>query len=242
MKTADAIDLTKIKAIFFDAGGTLFRPFPSVGEVYSEVASRHGLFADPLELEATFHTHWEERDGLASLQSHSSEKKEKEWWKTLVWDVFSRFGELKDFDAFFEELYHRFASPEVWRLFPDVLPSLKELKRKRKILGVVSNWDSRLFGICRDLGLNDYFDFVLASAVVGSAKPSPKIFQEALKHAQVEPGEALHVGDSIEDDILGAQKAGVHALFLDRKGRRSSNALTVSTLLVLAKDFIDRNS
>lgn len=214
-------NLSKIKAIFFDAGGTLFQPYPSVGEIYAQVAHQYGLSATPQDLEVLFHTTWEKRDGLASLASRSGQKEEKEWWRSLVWEVFSKVGRIENFGAFFDELYDRFASPEAWRLFPDTLPLLQELKKRGKILGIVSNWDSRLFGLCDGLGLGPHLDFILASAVVGFAKPNPKIFQEALKRARVSSEEALHVGDSLEDDVWGAQQAGIQAIFLDRKGRRS---------------------
>ena len=228
---------SKVRAVFFDAGGTLFRPFPSVGEIYSEVAGRHGLQADSEEIEKRFHDLWQKRDGLASLTTHSGEKEEKKWWRDLVGEVFSEFGKIQNFEAFFEELYDLFASPEVWRLFPDALPTLQELKKRGKIVGIVSNWDSRLFGICEGLGLAPHLDFILASAVVGAAKPHPKIFQEALKKARIAPEEALHVGDSLEDDVLGAQRAGIHAVFLDRKGNRASGAPTISALQFLCGLF-----
>lgn len=231
--------LRNVKAIFFDAGGTLFRPYPSVGEIYSEVAAQYGFVADPKDLEELFHTAWEERDGLASLSGLSTEKKEKEWWHALVWDVFSKRGRIENFESFFEELYDRFARAEAWRLFPDTLPALKALKKRQKILGIVSNWDSRLFGICEGLGLGPYLDFILPSAVVGAAKPNPKIFQEALRRARVLRQEALHVGDSLEDDVLGAQRAGIYVLFLDRKGTRPSSTPTISTLQFLCGMFED---
>lgn len=229
-----------IKAVFFDAGGTLFRPHPSVGAIYAEVAARYGFTANPQQLESIFHAAWVERDGLASLSGHSTEKKEKEWWRTLVWDVFSKLGRIENFEAFFEELYDRFAGRESWRLFPDTLPVLKELKGRGKIVGIVSNWDSRLFKICEGLGLGPYLDFILASAVVGAAKPSPRIFEEALRRARsvapdgVAGQDALHVGDSLEDDVLGAERAGLHAVFLDRKGGRTSSAVTITGLQFLS--------
>jgi len=228
-----AKQLKGIKAVFFDAGGTLFQPHPSVGEIYSEVAARHGLVAEPEELERIFHEAWVKRDGLASLSTHSGEKQERQWWHALVLEVFSSVGQIDDFESFFEELYDRFASPEAWRLFPDALPALREMKKRGKTIGIVSNWDSRLFGICEGLGLRQYLDFVLASAVVGAAKPHPMIFQEALRHARVGPSEAVHVGDSLEDDVLGAQRSGIHAVFIDRKGNRASQAPTISALQFL---------
>lgn len=226
-------DYSKVRAVFFDAGGTLFRPYPSVGEVYSEVAGRHGLRTDPDAVEKRFHELWVARDGLCGLSARSGEKEERSWWKGLVREVFSEFGRLGDFDSFFEELYDRFARPETWRLFPDALPVVRELKKRGKILGIVSNWDSRLFGICEGLGLKPHVDFILASAVVGAAKPHPGIFREALKQAGVEANEALHVGDSLEDDVLGAQRAGIHAVFINRKGHRPSPVPAISELQFL---------
>lgn len=239
MTSSSSLQLQKIKAIFFDAGGTLFRPFPSVGEVYASVSRKYGLIADPKDLEFHFHTTWEKRDGLASLTSYSGEKEEKKWWRELVWDVFSKFGPIDQFEAFFEELYNQFKMPEVWQLFPDALPALQYFKKKNKIVGIISNWDSRLFGICKGLGIEQDLDFILASAVVGAAKPHPKIFQEALRKAQVAPEEALHVGDSLEDDVLGAQRVGIQALFLDRKGTRAASIHTISELQFLCGMFED---
>ena len=224
------MDLSKIKAIFFDAGGTLFKPHPSVGEIYAEVARRFGLETNPKELELIFHETWRERDGLASISTRSGEKEERKWWHSLVGEVFSRIGRIEDFEAFFDELYDRFARAESWRLFPDTLPILRELKRRGRILGIVSNWDSRLFRICEGLELTPHLDFILASAVVGVAKPNSRIFQEALKRAQVLPEEAVHVGDSLADDVRGAEGAGIRAILLDRSGSRPVESPVIRTL------------
>ncbi len=93
---------------------------------------------------------------------------------------------------------------------------LAAIKKKGKKLGIISNWDSRLFKLCEGLEFGKYFDFVLASAVFGAAKPSPRIFEEALKKAGVLPHEAVHIGDSLEDDIHGAKRIGIEAVLIDR--------------------------
>ena len=204
------------KAVFFDAGGTLLHPFPSVGEIYRDAAARYGCFAPAQTLETLFREAWLKRDGLSSLQSHSSQKVERDWWQSLVQEVFSQVGGVGDFEAFFDELYDLFARPECWRLYPGVLDVLLELKSKKKKLGIVSNWDSRLFVICSGLGLEDYFEFILASAVFGASKPSPRIFDEALRRAGVRPQEAVHIGDSFEDDVKGARAAGLQAILIER--------------------------
>jgi putative hydrolase of the HAD superfamily len=68
------------------------------------------------------------------------------------------------------------------------------------------------------LGLEDTFDTVTISSLAQAAKPAPRIFQVALDKHAVDPEEALHIGDSLRDDVEGARKAGLHAILLDRKG------------------------
>lgn len=212
--------LKKFKAVFFDAGGTLLHPYPSVGEIYREVAGRHGCDVAALEMEKLFRQAWLKRDGLSNLQSHSSEKIERAWWRGLVEEVFSQTQGLRDFEIFFDELYSIFADPHVWRLYPDVLEVLEKLKAENKRLAIISNWDSRLLKLCDGLGLNQYFDFILASAVFGASKPSPKIFQEALKRMNLEPNEAVHIGDSLEDDVHGAMRVGMDAILIERHANK----------------------
>ncbi|HXV28288.1 MAG TPA: HAD-IA family hydrolase [bacterium] len=209
------------KAIFFDAGGTLLHPYPSVGQIYHEVARRYGCEAHPEFLQQTFHHLWIKKDGMSALVGHSSEKVEKKWWRELVHELFERAGGLRDFEAFFEELYDLFARPHVWRLYPEAVEVLECLKKEKKQIGIISNWDSRLFGLCEGLAITPYFDFILASAVFGAAKPSERIFEEALKKAGVHPSEAVHIGDSLEDDIRGAERAGIRAVLIDRGPNRS---------------------
>lgn len=208
--------LKPFKAVFFDAGGTLLHPYPSVGEIYAQVGGKFGSKAKPEYLEQLFRRHWLKRDGLSGLTGQLDEKIERTWWKHLVKDVFEEAGGVDNFEEFFHELYDLFARPEVWRLYPDVMESLVTLKKSGKKLGIISNWDSRLFKISEGLGLDGYFDFILASAVFGSSKPSAKIFEEALKKAGVDPHEAIHIGDSFEDDVRGAKAAGIDAILIDR--------------------------
>ena len=213
--------IRSFKAVFFDAGGTLFHPYPSVGEIYRDVAARYGSHAPAGELQRLFVEAWRKRDGLGALQSHLNEKIEKEGWRELVRQVFDQAGGVEDFENFFEELYVIFARPEVWRLYPGVLAVLGELKKRGHRLGIVSNWDSRLLKLCEGLGLNPYLEFVLASAVFGASKPSPRIFGEALRQTGVLPEEAVHIGDSYEDDVKGALAAGIAAILIERGGGAS---------------------
>ncbi len=213
------------EAICFDAGGTLLYPHPSVGEIYQKVSARFGCCATAEQLEKLFREIWLKRDGLSHLKSLSDEKIERTWWRELVLEVFNQVGGIKEFESFFDELYVTFADPNVWRLYPGTVEVLQELKRRHKKLAIISNWDSRLFGLCDGLGIKDYFEFVLASAVVGASKPGPRIFQEALKRFGVDPSQAVHIGDSVEDDIQGAQRVGMQAILIDRHPKHRTQPL-----------------
>lgn len=220
----------KIKAVFFDAGGTLFAPYPSVGEIYTSVARKYGMDAGAAEVESAFHEEFAHRDGMASLTSPAGVKDEKEWWKSLVREAFLKVTVLRRFDEYFDELYDLFGRPDPWRLYPEVLEVLAGLRARGLVLGIVSNWDSRLHLLCKGIGVEPYFDFILASAVVGSAKPDTGIFECALSHAGVSAEAAVHIGDSIDDDWTGARAAGIDALIVNRTGRVLPEVKTIGSL------------
>ncbi len=114
--------------------------------------------------------------------------------------------------------------------FPDAAPALSRLRADGHVLVVVSNWDCSLPEWLRPTGLLDLVDDVVSSAVVGAAKPDPAPFRRALELAGVEPGDALHVGDSPENDLEGARAAGVRAVLVDRSGSQPAGIPTVRSL------------
>ena len=72
------------------------------------------------------------------------------------------------------------------------------------------------------LGLEPYLDFKVISAVFGAAKPDPKIFLEAVRLSKVPIEAIVHVGDSLEDDVRGAHRAGIKSIWLDRSDRHAT--------------------
>jgi putative hydrolase of the HAD superfamily len=99
-------------------------------------------------------------------------------------------------------------------LFPDVHPTLEHLANHYR-LGVLTNGNADV----RRLGLADYFQFTLCAEDLGVGKPDPRPFQEALKRADVVAERAVHVGDHPDDDIAGAQRAGVRAIWFNPMGK-----------------------
>ena len=102
--------------------------------------------------------------------------------------------------------------------FPDAPGALAALRDRGLRLLAVSNWDCSLPGVLERCGLGGSFDGVVTSAGAGSRKPEPGIFKTALELAGCSPDEALHVGDTPEEDVAGAGAAGIRALLIDRSG------------------------
>jgi putative hydrolase of the HAD superfamily len=102
--------------------------------------------------------------------------------------------------------------------YPDALPSLSELRERGLSLVAVSNWDCSLPLVLERCGLGVLLDGAVSSAAAGARKPDPAIFEPALELAGCAPEEALHVGDTAEEDVEGARAAGIRPLLIDRGG------------------------
>ena len=116
-------------------------------------------------------------------------------------------------------------------VFDDVRPTLRAFRRRGVALIVVSNWDVSLPDVLRRVELSPLLDGVVTSAALGSRKPATAIFERALGMAGTGPGHAIHVGDSIVEDIEGARAAGIEPILLRRDGRRGPpGVITISSL------------
>jgi putative hydrolase of the HAD superfamily len=118
--------------------------------------------------------------------------------------------------------------------YPDVPPALAELRGRGLTLVVASNWDCSLPDWLRPAGVLELVDGVVTSAEVGAAKPNPRVFERALAVAGVEPSEALHAGDKLDNDLEGAAAAGVRAVLVQREGRPPPGVDAIGSLSELA--------
>src|SRR5437867_467958 len=206
-----------LKAIFFDAVGTLFRLTKTVGDHYAYVGREVGLDLNPQNLERAFHAAWEKMPQRTTID-RPRENDDKGWWRELVDLVLDQvalsLGEF-DRDNFFEVAYEHFAEAGVWELYPEVTGVLEKLQPRFQ-LAVVSNFDGRLRFILEHLGISKYFAHVFVSSEVGADKPDPEIYRRALKLMKLHPNEVLHVGDDPERDWEGATAAGLSIFRLDR--------------------------
>ena len=215
--------MSRIQVAFFDAAGTLFHAKGSVAQIYLRHAEKYGVKSSPAMLGAVslaFKRAFQEAPPPAFAVSNPSDIKrcERLWWFDIVHNVFYRVGMFDGFDEYFDEVFHAFESTAYWDVYPETLSVLKELKERGVELGIISNFDSRLFTVLRGLGLADFFDTVTISTLAHVAKPSSRIFHLALEKHAVDPNEAIHVGDSVRDDLEGACRAGLHGALVDRDG------------------------
>ena len=203
--------LSGIAVVSFDVGGTLIDPWPSVGHVYAEVAAECGLPRIAPELiNAQFIAAWR-----AKTQFDYS----RAAWANLVTAAFGGAVELYGIEsALFPKLYDRFKDPAVWRVHPDVLPTLETLTRAGFRLAVISNWDERLRPLLSGLRLARYFSHIEVSSESGFQKPAREIFDRAALGLGVNPAAVMQVGDSQVEDFEGALGAGMRAVLLDRRG------------------------
>ncbi len=216
---------SSIRVVFFDAADTLFHVHGSVAEIYLRHAVEFGFPQKPDSVAAIKHAFSRAfREApppvFAATEPARIKHSERLWWFDIVHHVFYRVGMFERFDEFFDQVFRVFEDHRSWRLFPETASTLTRLKARDLELGIISNFDSRLFAVIRGLGIADAFDTVTISSLAQAAKPAPQIFHIALEKHAVDPEEALHVGDSLRDDVEGAKKAGLHVALLDRDGRR----------------------
>jgi putative hydrolase of the HAD superfamily len=207
-----------LKVVFFDAAGTLFGAREPVGHTYARIARRHGVDATDEAVSAGFHRAFSQSGGLAFGPGHPAGElraMERRWWHALVERSFEGMGRFDNFEAFFTELFGYFADPAHWHAMPEAEAALSRLIKRGLRLGVISNFDYRLYRILDGLGLRKYFQTVTISSEAGYAKPRREIFEVALALHGAAPAEAMHVGDSPDMDFEAASDAGLAAVLLD---------------------------
>ena len=220
-----------IKAILFDAVGTLFRLTKTVGDHYALVGREVGLDLDTQNLERAFHTAWKETPRRAAIEG-PRENDDKGWWRDLVDLVLKQVApSLSEFDRdnFFEIAYEHFAEAGVWELYPEVRGVLDELRPQFQ-LAVISNFDGRLRLILQQLNISKFFSRLFISSELGADKPDPEIYRRAVNLMNLHPNEVLHVGDDPQRDWEAAAGAGLQVFRLARPNNSLRDLLAILKL------------
>ncbi|MGA9771815.1 MAG: HAD-IA family hydrolase [Blastocatellia bacterium] len=204
-------NLRGIKAIFFDAGGTL---------IHLDSAHICGLITDELEAmpspDSFRHAQYLAMSRVAelvALGTGSTENLKREFYSTLL----PKIGVSESRLAGAVDCVLKTALAEMlWRKAdPSTIAALDQLKQRGLTLAVVSNSDGRIERAFEQAELTSYFDFFIDSFIVGFEKPDPAIFQLAIERAGVSADEAIYVGDLYDVDVVGARSAGLLPVLYD---------------------------
>jgi putative hydrolase of the HAD superfamily len=217
-----------IEAVFFDVGNTLLYPYPSVSAVCREILLREGHDHDvgaidellPL-VDEYYEDRYREDDTFWTDEGETSQV-----WVGMYALLIRKLGIDEDAEKLARRVYEEFGDPARWRAYDDVIPALKRLAVERRLkVGVISNWDSRLAELLGGLGLSSMLDTIISSADVGLHKPDPRIFEMACEKVDVEPENAVHVGDHHYADIVGASAVGMTPVLIDRHDAERDGAI-----------------
>jgi len=216
----------RMRAVFLDFQDTLARfrdgAWNSAYGLYVEAAREHGLEIEPESVVLPTDEAWADYQ-TPEGPAHPANSGSREAFSQVRINVHSRrlarAGITGDVAASIgrriDELEGDFTR---YVLFDDALPALDRLRSEGATVVIVSNHIWRLNEIVQELGLGECVHHVVNSARVGYRKPHPAIYRAALNASGVPAEETVMVGDSVGHDVRGAERAGLHGVYLDRDG------------------------
>jgi putative hydrolase of the HAD superfamily len=203
------------RALLIDGLGTLVALAPPAPALRHELRRRFGLEVSPAEAEhalateiAYYRAHMglgRDAVSLARLRAGCAE---------VLRDALPSSDRLAQVEL--GVITDTLLSALRFEAFPDAREALLWARQGGARVVVVSNWDVSLLEVLERVGLAPLLDGVVISAVVGAPKPAPEIFHHALAVAGVAADRALHVGDSLAEDVAGAVACGIPAVLLRR--------------------------
>ncbi len=216
--------MAQLKAVLFDVDFTLARPGPELGpEGYVRAGRRHGLRLDPMRYEAA------REAALVDLRRHPELEHDDEIWFRFTERIVRGMGGdgASAYDCAVE-ITRGWERHENFELYDDVPAALTALRASGLRIGLVSNSAPDVHEFARHHGLD--VDAGISSFHHGRTKPHASIFRAVLDLLDIEPAEAVMVGDTIADDIEGALALGMRAILLDRDGLNPGFEPQIATL------------
>lgn len=230
-----AVISSTTRAVFFDAVGTVLHPARGAPTVYAEAAARFGLPAEPALILQRFRAAYQREEATDAANGWvTSEGREQDRWRAIVRET------LPDApDGCFETLYHHFAQPEAWEVPTGFADVLDELHQRGYVLGLASNYDSRLEQVLAGRPeLARLQPHILISSRVGYRKPDRRFFTRILDAANCPAHQILYLGDDLHNDYHGARDSGLSPLLLDPHNQHLTVPNRVRSLSELVLDTL----
>jgi putative hydrolase of the HAD superfamily len=236
-----------VDLVTFDLYDTLIELNPPRWERLAGVAHKQGIDTDPLTLR--------EADRIAedyfTVENGTRPIRDRSWAEREAFrlELLRRWLEAADLphdaetvralrQAYVSE-FDEMSDYRHYRLFPDVMPALRALRRAGLKTALISNADQDVTVIAVHFAFATLMDVIVTSALVGYEKPDPRTYYAALEPLEVEPERALHVGDQPKSDVIGARGVGMGAVLIDRYDRhRETDIPTVGSLSELAEKIV----
>ncbi len=211
--------------VFLDVGGTLLYSEPAAADIFHRVLSARGHRIDRESIARLLRT----PETIVTLIRPFPPGREGEFFRAVNARVIEHLG-LDSDDRMLDAIHAEFDRGVAWKLFPEAVGTLRNLRREGYRLGVISNASHTLPETLRKVGLAEYFHTITYSFDVGAEKPDLRIFRRAVAQANATEERCIHVGDSFEADYLGARRAGLHAVLLAREGDPPNPCPTIRSL------------
>lgn len=230
--------LTDVDAVTFDAGYTLLHPTRNVAEVYWQTARCLGVELDQKLFGRRFQSCWSRlnadyRSGRNDLRS--SDELERRAWHDFTFHLARPYPALAARHAeWLAALTEHFDNPNAWRPAESAAEVLAALAKRGLRIGVVTNWHSAIHRILDAHGLAKHCHCIVTSADAGRKKPHPTIFRTATERLGSAPARCVHVGDSHDEDVLGALACGMRAIHLRGPRHQDQTECGVDAIYSLA--------
>jgi len=223
--------LLAIKAVLFDMGGTLIKyDVVHSEEIFQRILASLGISRSLDDMKKAFLNAGKEAEDL-NLLSLFGKMNCQEYWRQ--WDalVLKHLGIVENVELA-KIVQSRWFDFVETTLYPEVENVVSELKQRGLKIGLVSTaYEEEINLILEKVGFSRAaFHIIVGVDTLGKAKPNPDIFKYAIGMLDVKPEETIFIGDNAEADYEGAERAGLHALLIDRTEKQQSSLRKIKNL------------
>ena len=223
-----------IKAVILDFGGTLSDgalDWDPYHEMLRSILASWGYLVEMSVLKRAL------RGALGDLNRVRAKGKEMTFEE--VYDIFLGRLEIRGDREILDKLHDNFRNHYRTEFFPCVEDVLKSLTERYKVALLSNTMSDQPRILLSESGFDRYFDLIICSRDLGLRKPNPKIFKYVLEKLEVKPDEVVHVGDSVEADMMGARDSDITGIWIKTPDQPPWSGYAISSICELP-EFLEK--